>query len=518
MPSRQSTDDLVDGGQWFAGICFASLYSPLTWIGNHYEVHVHVWAAILIGGALSGFAILWIRIHPTADHTRHVVAAVQMLWSALLIHLSGGRIETHFHVFGSLAILSIYRDWKILITATVVVAADHFIRGVFYPLSAFGIVTESPYRWIEHALWVVFEVSFLVPGCRRLLNEFRELCMRQSEIEEAKRTVDVKVEERTRDLVEANRLLAQKTAEAETLKQEMLDASRQAGMAEVATGVLHNVGNILNSVNVSASLIQKQYAKSALKNLEKATGLIDQYESTFAEFVANDNRGKKLPQYLVTVSKALKEEQQSVETEFADLTRNIEHIKEIIAVQQTMAKSSGLHQELHASEIIRDVLTANKESLCNHKIEVDVQLADPDPFLVADKHRILQILINLVRNAKDAMLEAKIVEPRVSLRTWTESDCVCFEVGDNGVGIAPEKISKIFQHGFTTKRHGHGFGLHSSANAATEIGGQLSAASEGLGRGARFLLRVPTRPATQSNKNNASRSDAKNSIPQPVSE
>ena len=153
--------------QWLAGIAFAAFYSPLTWIGNHFELHVHVWASILIGGSLSGFAILWLRTYPTAAHSRHVVATTQMLWSALLIHLSGGRIETHFHVFASLAILSIYRDWTILITATAVIAVDHFVRGVFYPLSAFGIVTESPYRWIEHALGVLFEVAFLAPGCRR---------------------------------------------------------------------------------------------------------------------------------------------------------------------------------------------------------------------------------------------------------------------------------------------------------------------------------------------------------------
>ncbi|EKK04053.1 protein containing PAS domain protein [Rhodopirellula baltica SH28] len=317
-----------------------------------------------------------------------------MLWSALLIHLSGGRIETHFHVFASLATLSIYRDWRILISATAVVALDHFVRGVFYPLSVFGIMTESPYRWIEHAAWVLFEVAFLAPGCYRLRKEVWELCVRQTEIEFAKRSVDQQVAERTKELSEAYDLLAEKTAETEKLalvarytdnaviithadatiewvnegftrvtgysadevigkrpsdflhgpqtdpkvcsvmrdaianrsgfnvqtinyrknaepywvdievrpihdadgivrqfiaieadatervqqeqekvrlNQELLDASRQAGMAEIATGVLHNVGNILNSVNVSVSVIRNQYSKSALANLEKVS-------------------------------------------------------------------------------------------------------------------------------------------------------------------------------------------------------------------------------------------------------
>ena len=203
--------------QWLAGVAFATFYSPLTWIGQHYEIHIHVWAAVILGGSISGFAILWTTVFPDAAHSRHVIAISQMLWSALLIHLSGGRIETHFHVFASLAILSIYRDWKILVTATIVVSLDHLIRGVFYPLSAFGIATESPYRWIEHTAWVLFEVSFLAPGCMRLRNELRELCVRQTQLERAKATVDVKVLERTEELLSANRRLAEKTAEAEKL-------------------------------------------------------------------------------------------------------------------------------------------------------------------------------------------------------------------------------------------------------------------------------------------------------------
>jgi two-component system, sensor histidine kinase and response regulator len=195
--------------QWFAGIGFAIFFSPFTWIGQHSEVHLHVWAAVIIGGSISSFAILWLRFFPREAHTRHVVATAQVLWSALLIHLSGGRIETHFHVFASLAILSIYRDWKILITATIVVAIDHLIRGIYYPLSAFGVFVESPYRWLEHAAWVLFEIAFLVPSCKRLKNEIRELCRRQTEIEEASQTLDNKVDERTMDLLMANKLLAE---------------------------------------------------------------------------------------------------------------------------------------------------------------------------------------------------------------------------------------------------------------------------------------------------------------------
>jgi signal transduction histidine kinase len=262
-------------------------------------------------------------------------------------------------------------------------------------------------------------------------------------------------------------------------------------MAEVATGVLHNVGNILNSVNVSTSMIKKHFTNSPLKNLQKATDLISQYEASFADFVKHDHRGQKLPKYLITVSKALRSKQETIDKEFHDLAKNVEHIKEIIAVQQTMAKSSGLNQELRASDLLRDVMTANKGSLTNHHINVTEQLADSDLVFVSDKHRILQILINLVRNAKDALVEAEVSQPTITLRTWVESEDVCFEVADNGVGIDQEHIHKIFQHGFTTKTHGHGFGLHSSANAATEVGGRLCVISGGIGRGSQFVLRIP---------------------------
>ena len=262
-------------------------------------------------------------------------------------------------------------------------------------------------------------------------------------------------------------------------------------MADVATGVLHNVGNVLNSVNISTTVIRKQFANSALASLEKASGLLSQYESSLSDFIREDVRGKQLPTYIIAVSHALRTEQNSMDREFDDLAKNVEHIKEIIAVQQTMAKASGMQQELSAREIIDDVMTANKESLINHSVAVVEELEEPDSIFVSDKHRILQILINLVRNAKEACVESKRRHSEIILRTWTDNDHVHFQIADNGVGISNDKIDKIFQHGFTTKKHGHGFGLHSSANAATELGGNLSVTSAGTDKGSRFLLRIP---------------------------
>jgi PAS domain S-box-containing protein len=600
--------------QWFVGIGFASFFSSLTWIGERYEIHVHVWAAIVLGGAISGFAILWARTFPKASHTRHVIAISQVLWSALLIHLSGGRIETHFHVFASLAILSIYRDWKVLMTATFVVALDHFVRGVFYPLSAFGIVTESPYRWIEHAAWVLFEVSFLAPGCVMLRNEIMELCVRQTQIEDAKKTVDERVKKRTSELSSANESLASKTMEAEKLalvakytdnaviitngdaeiewvnagferitgyseeesigkrpvdllngpntdpkqieameaaiknkqpydfemlryrkngeafwmaiearpiqnenesrtqfilvesditarvdaelerqklNEQLVEASRAAGIAEVATGVLHNVGNVLNSVNVSASVIEKRMRKSALEKLQRVATLIEENAENFGAFVSDDSRGQRIPDYIVKVTDALHDERLRVTHEFSDLLNNIEHIKEIVAVQQDMAKSTGLQQSVTVGDVVEDALVANKGTLINHDIQIELDISSELPEFVTDKRKVLQILINLISNAKDAMVQANATDRGIEISASQVDDSIQIDVKDSGPGIANENLSRIFQHGFTTKKTGHGFGLHSSANAATELGGSLVAFSKGIGQGAMFRLTLP---------------------------
>lgn len=176
--------------QWLGGIFAALVISPRTWIGAQSQVHIHVWAAIFLGGILSAFPIALTLSRPGWASTRHVVAVGQMLWSALLIHLTGGRIETHFHVFGSLAFLAFYRDWRGLITATVVVALDHLMRGVYYPQSVYGILTASPWRWLEHAWWVLFEDAFLVAYCIRGVAEMRSIAQRTTQLEAANKELE----------------------------------------------------------------------------------------------------------------------------------------------------------------------------------------------------------------------------------------------------------------------------------------------------------------------------------------
>src|SRR6267142_939156 len=169
--------------QWLAGIAAALWISPRTWIGGTSQTHMHVWAAIFLGGAISSFPVFLAFKRPGHAFTRHTIAVAQMLTSALLIHLTGGRIETHFHVFGSLAFLAFYRDWRVLVSATVVVALDHLLRGIFLPQSVFGVLAPSSWRWLEHAGWVAFEDIFLVISIQQSRRDMRQVAARQTRLE-----------------------------------------------------------------------------------------------------------------------------------------------------------------------------------------------------------------------------------------------------------------------------------------------------------------------------------------------
>ena len=181
--------------QWLAGIAAALWISPKTWAGQHSQTHLHVWAAVFLGGVISSFPILLALKRPGAASTRYVIATAQMLMSALLIHLTGGRIETHFHVFGSLAFLAFYRDWRVFVPATIVVAADHFVRGVYWPQSVFGVLTASPWRWVEHAGWVIFEDIFLIKSCLQSVKEMRDIAAQKAQLEATNELVEHKVGE-----------------------------------------------------------------------------------------------------------------------------------------------------------------------------------------------------------------------------------------------------------------------------------------------------------------------------------
>jgi PAS domain S-box-containing protein len=191
--------------QWFFAVGLALWLSPKTWAGMDSQIHPHIWAAIFLGGIITSLPVFMARVHPGEVLTRHTVAAGQMLMSALLIHLTGGRIETHFHVFGSLAILAFYRDWKVLITASVVVYTDHLVRGYFWPQSVYGVLQASVWRSFEHAGWVLFEVAFLIMAIQKSHSEMLLVAERQAKLEDVNETIEQTVAKRTADLTQENR-------------------------------------------------------------------------------------------------------------------------------------------------------------------------------------------------------------------------------------------------------------------------------------------------------------------------
>lgn len=292
--------------------------------------------------------------------------------------------------------------------------------------------------------------------------------------------------------------------EIDQVHRELVNASRQAGMAEIATGVLHNVGNVLNSVNLSASMILDQLRNSKATHLAKAVQLLQAHKDDLGHFLTEDPRGKQLPAFFEAISNELTRERAMLTQEAGSLNQNVEHIKNIVAMQQSHAKVSGALEKLAVPELVEEALRMSSAALGRHRIEVTREFAEV-PTVLADRHKVLQILVNLVNNAKHA-LDSRTEDRRLTLRVIRGEGRVRVEVADNGVGIPPENLTRIFQHGFTTKRTGHGFGLHSGANTAKEMGGSLNVHSDGLGRGATFSLEIPLQPRTDGPvRSNASR-------------
>jgi signal transduction histidine kinase len=282
------------------------------------------------------------------------------------------------------------------------------------------------------------------------------------------------------------------------LQGELRTASRQAGMAEVATSVLHNVGNVLNSVNVSASLVTDTLRRSKAAGLGRVVGLLQEHEHDIAHFIGEDERGRQLPAYLAGLSKHLLADQGESLQELESLRRNIEHIKEIVAMQQSYARLAGVSETVVPAELVEECLRISTGDFGQHGIAIVRDFGEV-PAISVDKHKVLQILVNLLRNARHACEKGAASGHRVMVSIACARDGICISVRDNGVGIAADNMTRIFSYGFTTKQEGHGFGLHSSALAAREMGGSLQASSEGPGLGATFTLQLPLNPPGAAN-------------------
>lgn len=296
-------------------------------------------------------------------------------------------------------------------------------------------------------------------------------------------------------LLKSRKELSASLADLQEAQSELMATARKAGMTEIAINMLHNVGNVLNSVNISAGVLSGMVRDSKTQRLAQTVQLLKEHSGELDQYLTCDEKGKLLPGYLEKLSETLITEQQEIRKELSQLTRSVDHIKDIVASQRSHVGAASVIEPVLVAELVKDALHYNAESLELHKVTVVEEVAEMQ-VLQLDKARVLQILVNLISNASHAM-EGKELEAGAANRLTLSAELsgagrLRISVADEGMGIAPENLSRIFSHGFTTRRRGNGFGLHSCALAASDMGGTLKVSSAGVGKGATFVLELPT--------------------------
>ena len=373
------------------------------------------------------------------------------------------------------------------------------------------VLNQPPWWTLTRLLWVLLAalaVSLVALYWGIVLSRKNTLLRQaQAELQAAHDKLELRVQERTCELQDRTNQLQEQVIAKERAREELAEAqkrlmlaSRHAGMAEVATGVLHNVGNVLNSVNISVSLMRDKLAPSSNLNMDRVLALLQEHRNDLAQFLSADAKGKKLLEYLEILNRHWLDERKQVVEELSTLTQNVEHIKEIVAMQQSYARASGVSEVLDPAELVEDAIRMHAAAFERHAVKV-IRQFEKVPAINVDRHKALQVLTNLLHNAKYACEEKSSDDRKVTVRLGiVKPDRIGIEVADNGVGIPAENLTRIFSFGFTTRRNGHGFGLHSGALAAKEMGGSLSVRSGGLGEGATFVLELPANCRSGSNR------------------
>ncbi|WPB77145.1 ATP-binding sensor histidine kinase [Archangium violaceum] len=307
---------------------------------------------------------------------------------------------------------------------------------------------------------------------------YAEVQHAEAALRRANDELEARVEERTRELREA--------------QMRLVDTARAVGMSEVASNVLHNVGNVLTSAVVNLEVLRQTVAGSRLNRLKQVSGLFEENRGQLGDFFTRDARGLQMPDYFAALTEQLLTEQAKVRDGLTEMGWHVEHIRSIVQVQQNYAKTALLIDECELSELVDDALRIQMSALKRHGVTVTRELMDSRKVRV-DRHKVLQILINLISNAKYSLDGMPEGERRMLVRLHVEGDMARIQVVDSGVGIPQEIRDRLFSHGFTTRRDGHGFGLHSSALAAQLLGGKLLLESDGPGKGATATLELPLR-------------------------
>jgi signal transduction histidine kinase/CheY-like chemotaxis protein len=435
--------------QWLFGIFLAIWISPRTWSGTQSQIHLHVWAAIFLGGAVTILPVLLALYQPGKVLTRHSIAIGQMLMSALLIHLTGGRIETHFHVFGSLAILAFYRDWRVLVSASAVVYVDHLLRGFFWPQSVYGVLSASIWRSFEHAGWVLFEVFFLILSMRKSLNEMHLVAERQAKLEFVNEEIEQIIAERTADLT-------RETAERRQAEERLRQSQKMEAMGRLAGGVAHDFNNLLTVIGGYCALSMPSIAEDSVlhRNVNEIHKAAERARALTGQLLAFSRKQVLQPRVL----------------DLNDVFRGMEKM---------LRRLIGEDVEL----------SSTLESALGH--------------VKADPGQIEQVIMNLAVNARDAMPRGgkltistsnTIVDQgsQYRNRTLDPGQYVVIAVSDNGVGMTDEIKSHLFEPFFTTKGlgKGTGLGLATCYGIICQSGGDIRVYSE-LNAGTTFKIYLP---------------------------
>ncbi len=350
-----------------------------------------------------------------------------------------------------------------------------------------GIVMRTLLAWTLLAIGTYL----LLRSDSRMRKELNERKAAQDLLRVAHEQLEVRVIERTAELTK-------EIKERHRIEQELIVANRltasvshRAGMAEVANSVLHNVGNVLTSVNVSVSILRDQLENTSLKDFPRSVALMHAHTEDLAQYLTTDRQGRLLPQFLEMLSAQWQSEHSMMLKETGQLENSVQHIKEIVNRQQSLSGRGGLIEHINILDVIRDVTNIHALSLTEAGVVVREHL-EHSWGILGDRIKLTQIILNLVVNAQESVVMANAEQRLIDITTRTNADAtVSLEIKDNGHGIDPGNLKNMFTYGFTTKKTGHGFGLHASALAAIEMGGKLDVSSDGMGKGAVFVLTLP---------------------------
>lgn len=441
--------------QWLLGITFAFLISPRTWSGDLSQTHIHVYAAVFLGALIAGAPVYLVFRNPGATMNRMVVAVAQILFSVLFIHLTGGRIETHFHVFGSLAFLAFYRDWRPVLIGTLVTALDHLLRGAFWPQSVYGVLSATPWRALEHAAWVLFEDFILWYSIKLALGELRSVSKSQvgleeknealerarDEVAELNRSLENKVIERTKQLKDSQeKILSQ--------QQTLMGSSKMSALGEMAGGIAHEINNPL----------------ATIKNLS----------GQLQEVIEDDPLDKSL----------IKEMAGEVE-------KTTNRIAKIVQGLRSFSRdgSKDPFHSVNVRQLIEETLSFCNERFKNNGTQITVEDFDKGMCFDGRATEISQVLLNLLNNAHDAMSGFR--EKWIRISVADESNHLNIQVTDCGNGVPVEIRDKIFQPFFTTKEIGKGTGLGLSLSIGIVQGHKGELRLDTQCTNTRFVIRIP---------------------------